>query len=420
MGGQVDRYNPITGGFLIVQPLMEKELVLHVGMEKTGTTTLQRFLHDNSDTLLDRRICYPRTGRQSEINHHALFSHVSDTHTGNHYARSPLDWHSQLSELREEVRHLDVSKVVLSSELLARNVNFELLKALSSLFSKTSVVVYLRPQETYLASLYAQFVKSVGEHRSFDLSHLPEANFLDICTAWAEFVGDGGRLYVRRYGASYEYNGQIISDFAEIALSLAISEDDHIHPENLNPRLSRDCHEFKRILNLCFPKNIQSFFIWPLEKYSILCDAKNASSYSSTSVLTAAGNARVRQIYEESNARTAKIFMGIDAGILFDPDDISENTGETYEGLSRNSAMEIVSWLVDHFGSDRPEAKAVPGHTQRCIFNGLGLIAQQLLNDIESLNGNHPFTGNTPEFTTDFVLKTLQIKAELSAQHAGL
>lgn len=402
-----------------MQAVIDKELVLHIGLEKTGTTALQRFLHDNSRVLLDNRVCYPNAGRQNGINHHALLSHVSRRRIGRQHAYSAPGWDNQLSELLEEVRHLDVSKVVLSSEILAHDVDFDQLRNLTSSFAKTSVLVYLRPQGSYLASLYSQFVKSTGEFRTFDLENLPEADYYKLCLAWAEFIGSEGGLYVRRYGPTYEHQGQILQDFMGTALGLTVTEGYRIHAQNPNPRLSRDCHEFKKLINLCFPRKLQDFFIWPLERYSLMSDAENASLFSATNLLTPAGLKAIEDIYKNSNQLTAEQFLQIEDGVLFDTDKSALETGIEYDGLSRESTLEILSWLIDYFGSERPEAKSVPGHTQRCIFLGLARITRDLINEIEPMNSSHPFVGNSIAFSNDVLATALQIKADVSALHAG-
>ena len=38
------------------------KIILHAGTPKTGTTSLQLFLHTHHDALLDRGILYPRAG----------------------------------------------------------------------------------------------------------------------------------------------------------------------------------------------------------------------------------------------------------------------------------------------------------------------------------------------------------------------
>lgn len=55
-------------------------ILLHIGLPKTGTTTLQQFLHTNQEQLNSRGIFYPvhqAMGRLRGINHRILLSHIA-------------------------------------------------------------------------------------------------------------------------------------------------------------------------------------------------------------------------------------------------------------------------------------------------------------------------------------------------------
>ena len=58
--------------------MMSARLILHVGLDKTGTTAIQQFLADNEDHFLSRKILYPKTGRLNGVNHHGLFGVISN------------------------------------------------------------------------------------------------------------------------------------------------------------------------------------------------------------------------------------------------------------------------------------------------------------------------------------------------------
>ncbi|MGV6852729.1 MAG: hypothetical protein ACWA5R_11220, partial [bacterium] len=46
-----------------------KKVILHIGTPKTGTSSIQRWLYQHSETLLELGILYPRTGRQGVAHH---------------------------------------------------------------------------------------------------------------------------------------------------------------------------------------------------------------------------------------------------------------------------------------------------------------------------------------------------------------
>jgi hypothetical protein len=83
------------------------ELTLHIGLPKTGTSTLQHYLSANSEELKNQGICYPKTGR-NYVGHHQIAE----------ACRQALPFGRELREIRSaldsEVAGFD--RVILSSE----------------------------------------------------------------------------------------------------------------------------------------------------------------------------------------------------------------------------------------------------------------------------------------------------------------
>ena len=47
----------------------EKTLYLHIGLPKTGTTSIQNYLFENREALMQRGVCYPKP--LASVGHHA-------------------------------------------------------------------------------------------------------------------------------------------------------------------------------------------------------------------------------------------------------------------------------------------------------------------------------------------------------------
>lgn len=54
---------------------MKKTIYLHIGMSKTGTTSLQRTLAENTNILNKANILYPNSMRPNTLSHHQLAQH---------------------------------------------------------------------------------------------------------------------------------------------------------------------------------------------------------------------------------------------------------------------------------------------------------------------------------------------------------
>ena len=151
-----------------VKSRSHKRICLHAGFSKTGTTAVQRLLHNNDKALAASRVRYVRSGRNkgADINHHQLARALG---VGERlYDQSPPSpdltlTTKLLGQIDEEVDGTDFDTYVLSSELLT---NFSLPRTVEDMFlnwlydRNVIVLLYLRPQFDWLASWHKQAAKN--------------------------------------------------------------------------------------------------------------------------------------------------------------------------------------------------------------------------------------------------------------------
>ena len=157
---------------------MKRRLILHLGLPKTGTSTVQEFFRRNRDKLSAAGIIFPRVD--------VAAADISDWKTpAGHPAR--LGGHQPLAvELRsvqrgadgrgghlplwsavfQQIQQSDAHTVVISSEALGGKVESLDFGGLKERFAEFDVtgIVYLRSQESWVISYYGQKVR--GEART--------------------------------------------------------------------------------------------------------------------------------------------------------------------------------------------------------------------------------------------------------------
>lgn len=135
------------------------KLRLHIGQQKTGSTSLQRFLFDNYDNLLKKNVLYPKSLGTEHFKQHLVFRHHETILDG------------KLSKkLQEEIDLTKPDSVIISDENLfyGRNLNkSNLATFFTHLFSEIEVIVYLRRQDLHMPSHYQQALKGKVT-RTFD------------------------------------------------------------------------------------------------------------------------------------------------------------------------------------------------------------------------------------------------------------
>jgi len=152
---------------------VKKRLILHIGMHKTGTSSVQRYFSRNRAVLRRMGVCYPKSigaSGQRQPKHAALFDAIS--HEADFGAHHPVLGPAAelLDQLAAEIEAAPGQLGVLSAEGLSgeRPVFAAVMADIAARFDAT-VVIFVRRQDHWVESFYKQMVLSrdVRETRSF-------------------------------------------------------------------------------------------------------------------------------------------------------------------------------------------------------------------------------------------------------------
>lgn len=152
-----------------------KSLILHIGMPKTGTTSIQTYLRNlKSDEMLVPALApFGLTGIM-----YVCATGASRTS----YARrtgARGDWNRRRLAVLDQLADSDSVKTVISTELLyeINQKSVDILRdSLEKIYSHISIILYLREQSSHLTSLVSQRVKSGASNWDKILS-LPDAYY---------------------------------------------------------------------------------------------------------------------------------------------------------------------------------------------------------------------------------------------------
>ena len=234
---------------------MTAEFILHIGTEKTGTSTIQSALKQNSDWLKERGIWLPQTLRpqgdgDNQIILPAIFCEGQEKESILERAGKPADWTtSQFSSHTREELAIEVSSLmtqgvntflVSSEHLSTRLRSVAEIKALKDWLEPIGkvkqIVVYLRRQDLYLASSYSTDLKS-GRTKPFNIPNPKWAHhrydYKNLLQLWGKVFGEH-LLTARPFEKNRFLQNNLLVDFLGI---LNINETIPIQPDAINPSL---------------------------------------------------------------------------------------------------------------------------------------------------------------------------------------
>lgn len=243
--------------------------VLHIGTEKTGTSSLQKFLHINRSVLAEGGYLYTRsTGLRNNrsLPVAAYNKDRRDDFTQAHGIYNDKDLAAFqakiINDLKTELKRAgDIHTVIFSSEHIQSRLRTddELVRLRNILvelgFEQIKIVVYLRAPEEIASSLYSTAVKA-GSVWLYPPG--PDNEYWsNICdhrstlTRFGEIFGSQA-LVPRIFSTSDLVNGSIIDDFADV-IQLPLTGGEYSIPKSQNESLTFIGLEVLRRINREIP-----------------------------------------------------------------------------------------------------------------------------------------------------------------------
>ena len=333
---------------------------LHIGTEKTGTTTLQRFLHINRQTLRARGYFVPTAF--GEGNHRGLTTYAmrDDKIDDGRKIRSVLDSAAVPAHRKalyeafaaEAGQYRDCANAVLSSEhchsRLFEVAEVRRLKALlDDFFDEVVVIVYLRPQHELAVSLYSTALR-VGYVDPPILPALqkptPYFDYDRLLRRWAEVFG-AERVRPRIFAGGDLRGDNIVDDFCtELGLDAA-----ELRPvPRGNRELSENAQAFLASMNQFLPMAHAD----PTEVRAELVRLLEAVSPGEGRKPARREVERFMALFAETNERVRRDWFP-DRTALFDVDFGSYPATAEASGLSRDCAMQLFASIWTEFFTRR-------------------------------------------------------------------
>ncbi len=207
---------------------------LHIGMEKTGTTSIQAMMSQNRAVLAEAGYCYSHAmGRDNHVN---LVVYARDDDTSDNQRKRALantglpleDLRTKISnDLAAEAAKNAGKKLILSNEhLQSRLTNIgekqRLKSLLEPLTGEVDIYLYLRRQDKVATSIYGTRLLS-GALTSLKGGIMPSVPggkkpyFYDYLTIWREFCTVFGKdhVHLRLFDPAVMQGGDICSDYLD-------------------------------------------------------------------------------------------------------------------------------------------------------------------------------------------------------------
>jgi hypothetical protein len=206
----------------------------HIGMPKTGTTSIQNFLAGNRDTLGRNGVLYSRV--MGEHTHNVLPVLVQGFIRGSQLqrrlnVRNTLDWAQLNQETRlafaREIAEANPRHLILSSEhICSRSISeahFDTLRSLIALAldrAEMTIVLYLRPQVEQAISLYSTMLRHgmAADVDSFLETRFDEFHYFDFQAMIARWsvAFPQARMEVRAFNLARRLPQGTVDDFVAV------------------------------------------------------------------------------------------------------------------------------------------------------------------------------------------------------------
>ena len=296
------------------------KVYLHIGLPKTATTTIQKWLSANTSTLRKAGVfafddvCF---------GHRLAIAAVDDKTREKRKDIADIVKRSSLNEVTNQLanvaRDKSIQTVVISSEYFSLADPKTVKELLSEAgLEDVSIILVLRRQDRYIESGYSQDIAGAGGTATIETAvYDPLCDWYALTRAWAEVFSPDALLLHTYEKASAD--GRIIERVIG-SLNPKIADVVANHPagqERANASLPAELIEFKRLANRGGAPDILSFLEKAASK-GIGHEPFRMSSKLAKSFL---------DLYRDSNKKLSKEFFGRNGDLFEETDLKADNEG---------------------------------------------------------------------------------------------
>ena len=291
---------------------------LHIGVPKTGTTSLQRFLMLNREALEQKGFIYPDFGYS--------YPNVGKARNAYFVSRTGKDnfqdeWADSFRQLTELGKRWD--NIILSDEAVWNRMKPPgFWPKTRAKFDETGlslhIIVYLRKQDGLVESFWNQRVKARGKMTMpFEEFIVEKYKFMPMAyDEWLDKIVEEGkpdRLTVRVFERGQLLGGSVIDDFCD-AIGLSMTPE-LVIPKESNSSFDADVIAVKKMINR--NASFQDLYDFYYDAVSATYARGETSDAPKTSMFSPEKRREFMAQYEAGNAYVAKQYFGRNDGVLF-------------------------------------------------------------------------------------------------------
>lgn len=310
-------------------------------MPKTGTTSLQKFLFNNREKLLEKGYLYPITGTKISSNpstksysHNSLVRVLNQNidQTGN-----PVSQWSIWEECKKEIDTFAIQpkKVIISAEFFTGPgiYNPYLIAMTKNILESynTKIIIYLRRQDEFLRSYYCYlltlFIRK--DIKEFILEWKYMADYYKTIELWKDVFGSEN-IIVRIFEKNQLKNSNLFEDFLD-AVNLNSEEIDINFSQELRENVSVYSGKAIKLINLIdkitqkipFKEGQNKDKLSLIRRFILNNQTSKLISYLPTNfmfteeILSKEDRISILNEFEESNRKVAQKYLGRKDGKLF-------------------------------------------------------------------------------------------------------
>ena len=322
-----------------------KELYLHIGTHKTGTTALQNFFAINQAPLKRKGIDYPDVDNlQKEVHRRLVLTFYPNNMTP--YCQTIPNVKDSLEEWRMVLDLAEEKKILISTEQFF-TCPPEIISKIREITAShhVKIICYIRRQDELEESWYNQSIKGFRSSNSLPMA-MGEYDTQKHFSDWENIFGPESIL-VRPYEKKHFYKGSLFSDFLHHVFDIELSDEFTLPPKEENTRLHRIALEYQRLINcLSMTDEQKNKFNRPMRDVS---EELFKEGYKSCPVFSPDSRAQLLKTNESFYHYLAQEYLSRKDGAFFSDLSIrSQDNGCFYE-LTKDDACCIHAYLAKNY-----------------------------------------------------------------------